>query len=100
MFVECITQQIFMDKWAELEVLNQKYDVVEKRCGFPPKRRYQMYFGGEGINTLIVMREWESLAALEVAYTKVMADPEYQALAPESASIIKHSKDEILFQLP
>ena len=39
-----------------------------------------MIFGRNPTNTLVIEREWESMAAMETVMMKAMADPEYHAL--------------------
>jgi hypothetical protein len=56
--------------------------------------------GGHNINTLIVERQWESLATMEAAYEKAFADPEHQALEAESAPIIGSVQIELYAPLP
>lgn len=81
MFLERQVQHIRPGKWEELEVLDQKYNKVENRNGFPGKRRLRCYIGGLSNNTLVIEREWESLAAMEAAYMKLFMDPDWQALS-------------------
>lgn len=100
MILERHVQEIFPAKWLELESLDKKYDAVENRQGFPTKKRYRCYFGGHTITTIIVEREWDSLAAMESAYEKLFADPEYQALEFESDLIIKSVQIEIYAPMP
>jgi len=88
-------QQIRPDKWAELEVLDKKYNVIEARLGFPPKKRYSCLTGSHDMNTLIIKREWPSLAAMEATYEKAFADPENQALGVESAAIVMSNREEL-----
>jgi hypothetical protein len=98
--IERMVQQIRADKWAELEKLDKKFNAVEARLGFPPKKRYSCLSGGYDMNTLIIERQWPSMAAMETAYEKTMADPEYQALGNESASIIKSYREELYMPMP
>ncbi len=98
--VERMIQKIRPDKWAELEAIDKKYDVVESRLGFPAKKRYQCIIGGHDTNTLIVQRQWESLAVMEAIYEKAFADPEHQALGQEGISIIKSTQIEMYMPLP
>jgi hypothetical protein len=93
-------QHIYADKWAELEAIDKRYNVVEGRLGFPPKKRYQCLAGSQDLNTLIVETQWPSMAALESTYERAMADPEYQALNKETASIIKKLYWEMYMPLP
>lgn len=98
--VERLIQQIYPDKWQELEAIEKKYNAVENRLKFPPKRRYRCYVGGHNTNTLIIERQWDSLAAMEAAYEKAFSDPEWQALGNESGSIIKSDQHELYVPLP
>jgi hypothetical protein len=72
-----------------------KYHIVESRCGFPSKKRYRCFVGGDNTNVLIIERQWESLAAMEAAYEKVFADQEWQALGAEGVSIIESDRHEL-----
>jgi len=98
--IERWIQQVYPDKWAELEVIDKKFNAVEGRLGFPPKKRYQCLTGSHEVNTLIVERQWASLAAMEATYEKAFADPEYQALQKEEPSIIKSAHMELYMPLP
>jgi len=98
--IERLIQKVFPGKWAELEEIDKRYNAVESRLGFPPKKRYQCMMGGHDTNTLIIERQWDSLAAMEAAFEKVLADPEWQALNEEGASIVKSSQWEVYTPLP
>jgi hypothetical protein len=98
--VERMIQKVRPGKWAELEAIDKKYDVVESRLGFPAKKRYQCMVGGHDTNTLIVERQWDSLAAMEATYEKAFADPEHQALGEESTSSVKSAQVEMYMPLP
>ena len=93
-------QQIYPDKWAELEAIDKKYNVVEGRLGFPAKKRYQLLAGRGEVNTLIVETQWPSMAAMESTYEKAMANPDYQVLMNEGNSIIKSIHWELYHLLP
>jgi hypothetical protein len=100
MLLERNIQQIRPGKWAELEELDKKYNAVESRLGFPAKRRYQCYIGGHTNDTLIIEREWESMAAMETAYMKCFADPKWNALNGEAKPIIESTQLEVYMVLP
>jgi NIPSNAP len=88
-------RKIHPGKWGEVEGLDNKYDAVERRYGFPPKRYYRSFIGTHDINTSIMEREWESLATMEAAQEKALADPEWQALTPEFEAIMESLQIEL-----
>jgi hypothetical protein len=93
--VQRIIQQIYPGKNAELEALDMRWDAVEQGLGFPPKKRLWSISGGHATNTLIVERQWASMAAMEAAYEKSFANPDIQALEAEGDAIIKSSRIEL-----
>ena len=97
---ERLTQKIHPDKWDALDALDQKYNQIESAVGFPPKTRYQLIISSKSSNILVVEREWESFAAMEAAYEKLMVNPEWFALNAEGSAVIKDSYTEILMPLP
>ena len=98
--VERQIQHVRPDKWADLEALDKKFDAVESRYGFPAKKRYQAIFGGHTYGTLIIERQWPSMAAMEAVYDKVFADPEWQALNAEGNGVIESMQVELYSPLP
>jgi hypothetical protein len=98
--IERMIQKVRPGKWAELEKFDKKYNVLEKNFGFPPKKRYQCFIGGHDFNTLIIERQWESLAEMEATYGKALANEEYQKLNQEISSVIKSSQMELYSPLP
>ncbi len=93
--IERQIQKVRPNKWAELAEIDSSYDAVEGRFGFPAKKRYQCIMGGHDTNTIVIERQWDSLAAMEAAFEKALADPEFQALGAEMASIVSSSQIEI-----
>jgi hypothetical protein len=92
-------QHIYPDKWAELEAIDKKFNVVEGRLGFPAKKRYQLLSGSDEVNTLIIETQWPSMAVMESTYEKAMADPEWQVLYNQGG-IIKNTYWELYQLLP
>lgn len=99
MFLERQIQHIRPGKWEELEVMDQNFNKVESRNGFPAKRRLRCYIGGLTNNTLVIERDWESLAAMEAAYMKVFMDPDWQALSAPLDAIVESNQTEVYFVL-
>jgi hypothetical protein len=98
--IERMTQKIYPGKWGDLEEIDKRYNEMESKFGFPPKKRYQCVIGGDYQNTLIIERQWDSLAAMEATYEKVFADPDYQALGKETVLIVESTKIEVYTPLP
>ena len=98
--IERLVQHVYSDKWAELETIDKEFDAVEARHGFPAKKRFQMISGPDNMGTLIIERQWASLAAMEAAYEKFMADPAWQALNLKSSPILKDNRVELYTPLP
>ena len=98
--IERLVQHVFPGKMAELGAIDKKYDAIEAKMGFPPKKRLQMISGPDEMNTLIVERQWASLAAMEAAYEKLMVNPEWQALYQGSNTILRDSRMELYMPLP
>ena len=98
--VERMTQKVYPGKWAELAEIDKRYDELEQSMGFPVKKRYQCVIGSLDQNTIIIERQWESLAAMESSYEKVMADPKWQTLSQEVGSIVESSQIEVFTPLP
>lgn len=87
-------------KWAEMEEIDKKFNAVENRLGFPARRRYRSLVGGHNTDTLIIERQWESLAAAEATYEKAIADAEHRELsAGVHSSIIESTQIEFYMPL-
>ena len=98
--IEHLVQHIHAGKWAELEGIDKKYNVLESALGFPPKRRLQCLSGSYDMDTLIIERQWESLAKMEATMEKAMADPAYQALGMETEGIVESNRWELYTLMP
>jgi len=93
-------QKIYPGKWAELDKIDKKFNKLEKKLGFPSKKRYTSVSSSHDSNTLILERQWESFAEAEAAYEKAFADPEYQKLGLELAGIVKSTRSEFYIPRP
>jgi hypothetical protein len=98
--IERMVQEIYPGKWAELDEIDKRFTEIEQKLGFPAKRRYQCIIGSLDQNMLVIERQWECLAAMETAYEKAFALPEYMALGKDLAPIVKSSRIEIYTPLP
>jgi len=98
--IERQIQKVNLDKWAELEALDKKYDAAESRLGYPSKKRCRCIVGGHDVNTLIIERQWESLASMEATIEKAFDDPEIQSLQAAGTGIIISVQFELYQPLP
>jgi len=97
--VERLIQKVRPGKWEELEELDKECTAIESRYGYPPKTRYTYISGGHDWNTLIVERQWDSIATAEAAFWKLSADPEAKTLGEKALEIIESTQLEFLQKL-
>jgi hypothetical protein len=112
-FPACIKQKSFQEgamkvlermvqkigDWQALEELDQKYNAVESKYGFPAKRRYRALMGINSVDTLIIEREWESMAVFEKAFETMMADTEWQSANAADQGVVLSVHWEFYFVL-
>jgi hypothetical protein len=69
-----------MERHVQFKIKSEKtyweweksWEGVESRLGgFPPKRHYSLIAGSENQGTMVWEREWESMAVMDAAYTKM-----------------------------
>ncbi len=98
--IERNIQRITNGKWDELEQLNSQYDKLESKIGFPPKKRFRYLTGEFDTQTIVIERQWESLAKMEKLETMAYLDPEYQKLNDKFSLIIEWQRLELLVPHP
>lgn len=98
--IQRLVQRVINGKWDELEEIDKRFNEIEDKYGFPPKKRYRYFSGSINFNTIVVERQWESLAKLEKLLTKAFLDPEYQKLGDELDFIIEKQYQELLVPHP
>jgi len=94
--------KIVPGKMAEAMELQAKHMAIVGRHGMPltTMRSYRPLFGGEYMHTLIFEVEWDSLAAMEDLFDKMMADPEMQALMPKWDAVLESHVVELNVPMP
>ena len=91
--------KVVTGKMAEAMELMQKHNAASTRLGAPPYRQYRCLSGkGEFFHTIVGEVEWESFAAMEAFFEKMMSDQEMQALMAKWESILE--SHELEFYLP
>ena len=90
------TMKVLPGKMAEAMKLVEKHTAITSRLGAPPWRGYRLLSGrGEYMHTLVFETEWDSLAAMEPIFEKMLADPEMQALVAKWDAILESNEFEI-----
>jgi hypothetical protein len=92
--LERIVTTVERGRWSELAEIEERFEELESKWGFPPARRYRAGASGHNMNTMILEREWDSYAAREAAYERAMADEGWHAVGRDSYGIIGSSQAE------
>ena len=95
-----LIQKVANGKWDDLEEIDKKYNVIEEKLGYPPKKRYRSLFGAYDNNVIIIERQWQSLSKMEKILTKGFLDPELAKLEKKLESIIEWQKTELYVPHP
>lgn len=82
-------QKIATGKMEEFTKFRETLGPVVHRLGAPQSRHYQPLIGEEGMHTIIVENDWDSLADFEAFNDKMSADPEYNELLPRLDEFIE-----------
>lgn len=93
--IERNIREVFPGKLEELDILDDKFTEIENKHGFPPKKNYRCIAGSYDQNTIILERKWESLAKMEEAFAKFLADPEVKELLSEVPKVLKSQRREL-----
>ena len=89
------TQKVRHGKWEELKELLPRWAAVEERLGNPVGKTYQCGIGGHEFGTRLILREFESLAAIEPAFARFFADPEGQELQAQVVDLLESTQYEL-----
>jgi hypothetical protein len=95
-----LIQRVANGKLDELEELEKKFNELENKIGYPPKKRYRSLSGAYDNNVIIIEREWQSLSKMEKAMTKGFLDPELIELSKKLDSIVEWQKIELYVPHP
>jgi hypothetical protein len=93
-------QKIIPGKWEALFEITARYNELESRLGYPPSKHYRCITGTHDLNTIIVERQWDSMAAMEAAYEKAFVEPAYQTLNDELNDVVASTQIELYMPMP
>jgi len=88
-------------KMAEAMELMGRHNAAAVHLGSPPMRQYRCISGGgEFFHTIIGEADWDSFAALETFFDKMMADPEMQELMARWEGVLESHEIEFYTPVP
>ncbi len=93
--MERLIQKVDRTAWAKKIAIENRYEIVEARLGFPPSRRYRAFIGANDNGTRVIERDWSSQGAYLNTIEKALADPEWQALGAEQVGIVLSTQVEL-----
>ncbi len=90
--LERLIQQVAEGQDQALLEMDRKHRVAQEPYGFPAGKRYRAVAGPDDVNTFVWESEWESLAAMEAAYERWLAEPQAQALGAELGKFVSSAR--------
>ncbi|MBW1781102.1 MAG: hypothetical protein JRL30_10225 [Deltaproteobacteria bacterium] len=82
--------------WKEAGQLMKSFKEVAEKNGFPPFRIYVYISGGDAVQTLSFVSDWDSLATMESMMDKMYADPEMMPIMEKWAEVVESHEVSIL----
>jgi hypothetical protein len=86
-------------KWKEAGELMKTFKQAGEKFGFPPFRIYAYISGGDAVQTLSFVTDWDSLASMETLMDKMLADPETMQMMEKWAGVVESHEVSILKEL-
>ena len=93
--MERLIQKVKPDKWAALDEIDAKFNAIESKMGFPPKKRYRSMIGPLDNDVIVIEREWKSMAVMEQTVLGSMGNADLVKLGVQLADIIEKSWHEV-----
>ncbi|OQX64408.1 MAG: hypothetical protein B5M55_06145 [Desulfococcus sp. 4484_242] len=83
-------------KWREAGKILKTYKELTEKNGYPSFRTYTYISGGDGVQTLTFVSDWDSLARMETLMDRMPADPEMMQFMQRWAEIVESHEVSIL----
>lgn len=100
MKVTCIEKVKFAPgKLKEASGLMKTFKELAEKQGFPPIKIYGFISGGDVVQTLNFVTEWDSLSAMEPVMEKMFADEEMRKMMEKWAGVVESHEVMILKEL-
>ncbi len=86
-------------KWREAGPLMKSFKEVAEKKGFPQVKIYGFVSGGDVVQTLNFVTDWDSLADMETVMDKMFSDPEMLEMMEKWAGVVESHEVSILKEL-
>ncbi|MBC8417627.1 MAG: hypothetical protein KJ573_16460 [Proteobacteria bacterium] len=86
-------------KWKEAGQLMKTFKEVAEKQGFPAFRIYGYISGGDAVQTLNFVTDWDSLASMETLMDKMYSDPEMLQMMEQWAGVVESHEVSILKEI-
>ncbi len=100
MKVTCIEKVQFVPgKWKEASECMKTFKELAKKMNFPPYKIYGNFAGGDVVQTLYFVSEWNSLAEMESLTEKMFSDAGMREMMEQWAGVVASHDISILKEL-
>ena len=86
-------------KWKEAGPMMKKFMEMAQEQGFPPVRIYGFISGGDVVQTLTFVTDWNSLGDMETVMDKMFSDPGVLEMMGEWSGVVESHEVSILKEL-
>ena len=86
-------------KLKEAGALMKNFMEVAGKQGFPPVKIYGFVSGGDVVQTLNIVTDWDSLGAMETVMDKMFSDPGMLEMMEKWAGVVESHEVSILKEL-
>jgi len=86
-------------KWKEAGTLMKTFKDIAKKLGLPEFRTYSYISGGDAVQTLQFVTDWDSLASMETLMDKLYANSEMLQMMEKWAEVVESHEVSILKEI-
>ena len=86
-------------KWKEAGAMMKKFMEMAQKQGFPPVKIYGFISGGDVVQTLNFVTDWDSLGDMETVMDKMFSDPGMLEMMEQWSGVVESHEVSILKEL-
>jgi len=86
-------------KWKEAGALMKNFMEMAQKQGFPPVKIYGFISGGDVVQTLNFVTDWDSLGNMETVMDKMFSDPGMLEMMEKWSNVVESHEVSILKEL-